>query len=192
MLYHLDVAGHDRRIPPLHRAHAPAAHAGEIVDLVELVGAERLVGTLHLAEELGEVRREGHRVLHDRDAPDDAGQPQLAEDVDRLLELGVARHREEQRRVGVGLAHEPVAHTRDDAEVRLHEQRIEHRSEPALVHVPRLRAGDRLEEHTSELQSLMRISYAVFCLKKKNIESKQKTDRKRTYCTELDQTMNNN
>src|SRR3546814_8431047 len=29
-------------------------------------------------------------------------------------------------------------------------------------------AGIRSEEHTSELQSLMRISYAVFCLKKKN------------------------
>src|SRR3546814_8859990 len=29
-------------------------------------------------------------------------------------------------------------------------------------------AGNRSEEHTSELQSLMRISYAVFCLKKKN------------------------
>src|SRR3546814_3213539 len=29
------------------------------------------------------------------------------------------------------------------------------------------RAGKRSEEHTSELQSLMRISYAVFCLKKK-------------------------
>src|SRR3546814_7239606 len=28
----------------------------------------------------------------------------------------------------------------------------------------------RSEEHTSELQSLMRISYAVFCLKKKTIE----------------------
>src|SRR3546814_8331375 len=28
--------------------------------------------------------------------------------------------------------------------------------------------GLRSEEHTSELQSLMRISYAVFCLKKKN------------------------
>src|SRR3546814_2765938 len=28
-------------------------------------------------------------------------------------------------------------------------------------------AGGRSEEHTSELQSLMRISYAVFCLKKK-------------------------
>src|SRR3546814_1188965 len=30
----------------------------------------------------------------------------------------------------------------------------------------------RSEEHTSELQSLMRISYAVFCLKKKNIKHK--------------------
>src|SRR3546814_8418965 len=29
------------------------------------------------------------------------------------------------------------------------------------------RTGQRSEEHTSELQSLMRISYAVFCLKKK-------------------------
>src|SRR3546814_14086657 len=29
--------------------------------------------------------------------------------------------------------------------------------------------GERSEEHTSELQSLMRISYAVFCLKKKSI-----------------------
>src|SRR3546814_6363740 len=36
-----------------------------------------------------------------------------------------------------------------------------------------LRADGRSEEHTSELQSLMRISYAVFCLKKKQIK-KQK------------------
>src|SRR3546814_4421925 len=33
-----------------------------------------------------------------------------------------------------------------------------------------LRVPVRSEEHTSELQSLMRISYAVFCLKKKNNE----------------------
>src|SRR3546814_5718993 len=40
---------------------------------------------------------------------------------------------------------------------------------PALRHVATstLRSA-RSEEHTSELQSLMRISYAVFCLKKKN------------------------
>src|SRR3546814_7822104 len=31
--------------------------------------------------------------------------------------------------------------------------------------------GARSEEHTSELQSLMRISYALFCLKKKKIRS---------------------
>src|SRR3546814_10237886 len=49
-------------------------------------------------------------------------------------------------------------------------------------HQPRLRLRDRdeqraggdvrSEEHTSELQSLMRISYAVFCLKKKKTHSK--------------------
>src|SRR3546814_5715340 len=33
----------------------------------------------------------------------------------------------------------------------------------------------RSEEHTSELQSLMRISYAVFCLKKKNTANTQNT-----------------
>src|SRR3546814_1877869 len=36
--------------------------------------------------------------------------------------------------------------------------------------------GARSEEHTSELQSLMRISYAVFCLKKK-IKKKKRQDR---------------
>src|SRR3546814_2944216 len=49
----------------------------------------------------------------------------------------------------------------DDARVRLE----------AIIH-PRVRAAlhaTRSEEHTSELQSLMRISYAVFCLKNKNI-----------------------
>src|SRR3546814_4997477 len=35
-------------------------------------------------------------------------------------------------------------------------------------HVHRFLEDARSEEHTSELQSLMRISYAVFCLKKKN------------------------
>src|SRR3546814_2703317 len=38
----------------------------------------------------------------------------------------------------------------------------------------------RSEEHTSELQSLMRISYAVFCLKKKNINKHQDTHKPQT------------
>src|SRR3546814_4610675 len=37
----------------------------------------------------------------------------------------------------------------------------------------RARAEERSEEHTSELQSLMRISYAVFCLKNKNKQKHQ-------------------
>src|SRR3546814_4724647 len=48
---------------------------------------------------------------------------------------------------------------------RLHDERRRPRELPLL----RRRTGRyRSEEHTSELQSLMRISYAVFCLKKKN------------------------
>src|SRR3546814_1873868 len=39
--------------------------------------------------------------------------------------------------------------------------------------------ADRSEEHTSELQSLMRISYAVFCLKKKN--NRKNTSNKQIY-----------
>src|SRR3546814_1760379 len=38
-----------------------------------------------------------------------------------------------------------------------------------------LALDDRSEEHTSELQSLMRISYAVFCLKKNKKPSHQQT-----------------
>src|SRR3546814_6760789 len=38
----------------------------------------------------------------------------------------------------------------------------------ATQQVDSIAAQSRSEEHTSELQSLMRISYAVFCLKKKN------------------------
>src|SRR3546814_2188529 len=45
----------------------------------------------------------------------------------------------------------------------------------------------RSEEHTSELQSLMRISYAVFCLKKKRKKKHHNTDR-HTYTNQTKQT----
>src|SRR3546814_2306494 len=48
--------------------------------------------------------------------------------------------------------------------------------------------GNRSEEHTSELQSLMRISYAVFCLKKK-ILKKYTDERRHSHRTTL-QTIN--
>src|SRR3546814_989778 len=58
------------------------------------------------------------------------------------------------------------------------------------IPMPDSRTADTLrsEEHTSELQSLMRISYAVFCLKKKN-KKNSKTYYK-TY-TEKRQSLNN-
>src|SRR3546814_3201894 len=40
-------------------------------------------------------------------------------------------------------------------------------NEPLIIGWAPIKSRDRSEEHTSELQSLMRISYAVFCLKKK-------------------------
>src|SRR3546814_7817340 len=47
--------------------------------------------------------------------------------------------------------------------------------QPSWVARPRMAAQTiRSEEHTSELQSLMRTSYAVFCLKKKKKQSKYK------------------
>src|SRR3546814_8676155 len=52
----------------------------------------------------------------------------------------------------------------------------------------------RSEEHTSELQSLMRISYAVFCLKKKNKKSNYKLKLQQTpsFTTETSNYKNTN
>src|SRR3546814_10317903 len=73
---------------------------------------------------------------------------------------GDQRHAERQAefRIAIGhLVHEQIV---ADQEPRLHRfgRDVERRQE---------KAAERSEEHTSELQSLMRISYAVFCLKKK-------------------------
>src|SRR3546814_10509175 len=69
-----------------------------------------------------------------------------------------------------GLAPIKVATWRDDAHGSMQvvsgpigRQRVHYEAPP------------RSEEHTSELQSLMRISYAVFCLKKKKITPSHKT-----------------
>src|SRR3546814_4546759 len=63
---------------------------------------------------------------------------------------------------------------------------LRHRAELAMVREPRAYLTTiRSEEHTSELQSLMRISYAVFCLKKK------KTKKKLTSTESMNKTINN-
>src|SRR3546814_10465975 len=51
----------------------------------------------------------------------------------------------------------------------LRDQRVDADHLAAAIHEGAAGVAGRSEEHTSELQSLMRISYAVFCLKKKTI-----------------------
>src|SRR3546814_6451726 len=74
-------------------------------------------------------------------------------------------------RIGVideGLLVEDIIHAQRQLHIAKAPRRLE-------VHI-----GERSEEHTSELQSLMRISYAVFCLKKKKTNNipKRKNDTK--------------
>src|SRR3546814_4832714 len=105
-------------------------------------------------------------------------------DLDDIAQRHVAHdrsggaHRHHRRRGGVAIAaaacgaagnapRQPGGRRRDHA-ARAGE---EHASDAPRSHHPRRdswrRGAGRSEEHTSELQSLMRISYAVFCLKKK-------------------------
>src|SRR3546814_8825729 len=99
-------------------------------------------------DRLLEARYEGDRVLH--------------------LAFGVLRQRPVRQT-------EPLAHGGDD-DVEPQKRgvgKVAEQREPAMRHDDRIEfvavkdQQARSEEHTSELQSLMRISYAVFCLKKK-------------------------
>src|SRR3546814_2205358 len=65
-----------------------------------------------------------------------------------------------------GEAQQPGRVGRHDAVVHIVDQRVNFGRRLADRETGR-EADRRSEEHTSELQSLMRISYAVFCLKKK-------------------------
>src|SRR3546814_8912039 len=114
-------------------------------------------------------------------------------DRDQGDEIGAARHREE-RRVGSDMVE-------DEARIFRHQHPADlaggaadtdHRSDRRAgeyVGWQRVEIGgkglvrrrrDRSESHTSELQSLMRISYAVFCLKK---QFNHTTDVYRCLCT---------
>src|SRR3546814_7127718 len=91
----------------------------------------------------------------------------LDEGVRKRIDVAQVRHR--QRTIAavqrVGAAVVALA----AAEVR------QHRVPVPAVGAARCPAGVRSEEHTSELQSLLRISYAVFCLKKKKNTTTQPT-----------------
>src|SRR3546814_5766505 len=66
------------------------------------------------------------------------------------------------------------------ADSRSHKFKVSRVRARKTNHEPRrLRSTPRSEEHTSELQSLMRISYAVFCLKKKHHYNAHSSDDRR-------------
>src|SRR3546814_6200872 len=76
-----------------------------------------------------------------------------------------SRHAAAHRGAALRQAHDPLDRT---AAGQRDPRRVLGRLSDLDVRRSRLIHPARSEEHTSELQSLMRISYAVFCLKKKN------------------------
>src|SRR3546814_2315179 len=73
---------------------------------------------------------------------------------------------------------------------RISPERMKMRSEH-LVPLPRQAVSlYRSEEHTSELQSLMRISYAVFCLKKKKNTTQTPSHKQMSTCSQHHKTTN--
>src|SRR3546814_7256354 len=88
-----------------------------------------------------------HRI----DAPADETRRGAVQHADHQADDGGGEADGERDAAAIQRAHEQVAAVRIIAEI-----------------MPRREIGRRSEEHTSELQSLMRTSYAVFCLKKKH------------------------
>src|SRR3546814_9479845 len=81
-----------------------------------------------------------------------------------------------QRRSQRVAAAEDARAARNPARTRPHHQEKRlHRNGIAACRPPSCGVQTRSEEHTSELQSLMRISYAVFCLKKKKYKITSQT-----------------
>src|SRR3546814_2699732 len=85
---------------------------------------------------------------------------------DTTLSRSIAASSDAVRRRGED--QQPAEQRRDGSTERVHRLR---QRQPAVAGL--LRPEQRSEEHTSELQSLMRISYAVFCLKKKTPKNRR-------------------
>src|SRR3546814_1754336 len=174
---------------PAEAADAREDHAGGLTDQVTVSGEasvgpevlERLLGRAEVADLVVEHGDERYRRLPKSDhalggrhpaALDPDGVAQAAghaleaglDDVVGVLSLAQADVQRDACRVGEALP-EVLGHL--GVERRVAEgQHLSDRHVVGDVRAPREVEG-RSEEHTSELQSLMRISYAVFCLKKK-------------------------
>src|SRR3546814_497336 len=79
------------------------------------------------------------------------------------------RRSSDLRRIRIERQHHHRNHARGHHDVADDSKVVDMVATAVRGHQPRGDTIDRSEEHTSELQSLMRISYAGFCLKKKTI-----------------------
>src|SRR3546814_1561680 len=88
-----------------------------------------------------------------------------------ICRRGIAEHTVHHPRVGVQFMHHGFPRRHQVADLPATGDEVVGDQAPVAAPPHRLgahhRRAPRSEEHTSELQSLMRISYAVFCLKKK-------------------------
>src|SRR3546814_2923999 len=90
-----------------------------------------------------------------------AGEGVLEPDLHVVAQVGAAR--------GAALLLPPPERRAED--------RFENIADIAEIGIAAAAEAVRSEEHTSELQSLMRISYAVFCLKKKKIKYRKQKNK---------------
>ena len=138
----------DRLVAVDREAHRPAPEAELRADpLDRLLGEDAFaVVPVRAVGEHGGCGdgAEDHRVAGDR-----AAEHQLAQRVDHRPEVVVTRHHHPARQVALRLGHQPDAHLRDDAEVRLEEEAVERRPEAPLVDVPgaAVRDGARAGAH---------------------------------------------
>src|SRR3546814_7784181 len=149
------------------------------VELLHLRVALYLVGrafsedapVVHQGDALGDAQGDVHGVLDDDEAH---MRQQRLQDVDEVAPLA-------GRQSGGGLVEEDEARCagQRQGDLQLALLAMAQLGDRLLTHRLQMDGGqqrlggfhERSEEHTSELQSLMRISYAVFCLKKKTIQT---------------------
>src|SRR3546814_10215504 len=111
------------------------------------------------SSDLAEDHRDAQHLPHvDRGREDGVGE----------LRIGLAEEFDEEARAAIADEEDAGELARIVARLRPPEEEPEHRQQDEPFE-----PGFRSEEHKSELQSLMRISYAVFCLKKKTNNTKK-------------------
>ena len=131
-------------------AHHPAADLELPRHPVDRVLRHRALAVVPEAS-LRQHGREQRRVDDLRDHPDRPVERQPPQRVDDGGKVVVPPDAQPERHVALRLRHEPHAHLRDDAEVRLHEELIGRRAEPALVHVPGAAARQRAHARAHDL-----------------------------------------